>query len=478
MIRISVLHSSAEARNKLVHRLRELTTENPSELEILPRLEYRPVSLGEIKYNQLPDICIIGSQMALEDQSSIANIKATLGKTAIVVALEDDHSNLQTVDRLLRHGADDTFSLTSASEDFLKRLITLTREAPPLHSAKLVLVDSGKGGLGTTTITALVGDLLHREKKEVCLIDCDYRSQDLSRFLQAAPFINSQLQNMLEGARPVTEEFVGQALVNVWEGSTNVWLMPPPPDSEALLDPHSNYARIFLNIIESISQQVDFIVADISPIHGPIQRTFYRAANTVCYVVDNDPASIYASVDQIESKSNLLSPHAEVMLIQNKHTRYGVRTETLRRQLSQILSRTEIKWSGQPIPVCHSGARWPASGDSFISLASTKAKKACKSIVDSLLDAPKNSTALIPHPRWSLFEEFCKKFTTRGQEKPRQVEHSPRLQLTTKAEPIALPHNGLDPDVTKDTSIVNSDEVVDKEPDISELVTAPSVIAL
>ena len=67
--------------------------------------------------------------------------------------------------------------------------------------AQLILVDAGKGGLCVTSVVAGLGDALAAHGKRVLTIDLDMETQDLSRFLQTRPFVNENLQLLLEEQR-------------------------------------------------------------------------------------------------------------------------------------------------------------------------------------------------------------------------------------------------------------------------------------
>jgi MinD-like ATPase involved in chromosome partitioning or flagellar assembly len=412
MLKIVVVDRTAEERNRLVDELQALVSRIDSDLDALPRIDIHPLSLQELKFRSAPDICVVGPGLLSEEASEIGTIRKTLEETAIVARLGVETSSIALVEQLARLGIDDALPPDITPTEFLRRIVLLTRKTKRHKAGKLILVDSGKGGLGTTTVTAALADNLVCQGKRVTLVDFDFETQDLSRFLQSRPFINENLQQLLDRQRPCTQEYVDQCLVKVWDqGKGFLSCMSPVADCDELHNSGSGFSRTFLSIFEILDASADCVIVDVGCARGPMLRTLYRIADKILFIVNPDPAALYASTDRVAQLRGFLCPDSEIVFISNNRVAGGLPGSVLVEEFNRALNISPDAWSSAAIPHCSQGQRWPGSGGTLYSLGGVRVKAALSAALERLgFVARTEKTSKVMQlliERWQEFSEGC-----------------------------------------------------------------------
>jgi len=373
MLNIVVLDRSAESRNRIARQINDFLQSDFQEGGLLPRVSIKPLSRHEIKFHSAPDICIIGEEILQDEITDLHNIRKLLPDSALLVRTPASLQNLATIEQLARLGADDTMQEDITPREFLKKLIMLSRKTAKAKSGKLIIVDSGKGGVGVSSVSAAMAESLIDQGKKVALLDFDFETQDLSRFLQVRPYINENLQLLLNGNRPITEEFVNEALVQVWHDEPKLFCMPPVAESEDLYDGRAPYAKTLMSVLEILDSTFDCVIVDTGCARGAILKTLYRLADKVLFLVNNDPATLYSAVDRVSKMRFLMSPHAQMTIADNGSFYGSVKTGLSHKLLKEEFLRAsklpEEAWSKSPIPFSSGGSRWPGSGMTLFSQA-------------------------------------------------------------------------------------------------------------
>ncbi|MCB0310991.1 MAG: ParA family protein [Bdellovibrionales bacterium] len=365
MLKVVVLDRSAESRSRIVEQLNSFVNSDLAVRELMPRMSIQPLSPEEIKFNAAPDLCIIGEEVLSTDLTEIGNVRKTFQNTPILARLEDGLSQLALIEQIARLGADDVISQQTTAAEFYQKVILLTRRGRNVSSGKLILVESAKGGAGVTTLVAGMAEQLIELGKKVVVLDLDFETQDLSRFLQAKPFINENLQLLFDKQRPVIKEFVEQCLVKVWQDA-ELYCMPPVADSDKLYDLRGDYSRVLLSVLELLDAEFDCIIVDSASARGVLLKALYRVADKVVTVVNSDPATLYAAVDRLTRLRSAVAVE-NIVLVDNASSRFGMPAEMLRREFNRVAQLDEQNWSPAIIPFCRQGSRWPASGGTIFS---------------------------------------------------------------------------------------------------------------
>lgn len=385
MLKIIITDQTAAARSRLVRLVNRHLSANSAELEFMPQISVKPLAAEELKYHGEPDLCIVGSELIKNQPGDIARIRKLYPATPLIVQLEGDQNSIASIEQLARLGADDTLELETTSEQFLRKLVLLARRTSKHRSGTLVVIASGKGGMGVTSITAALGEALVDQGHRVALLDFDSDTQDLSRFLQARPYLNENLQLLLSRQRPVTEEFVQQCLVRVWQDMPQLACMPPAVETEELSQNNGEAARVLLGILDVLDSQFDYVLVDVGNARGAILRTLYRAANCCLFLVNNDPAALYAAADKIGRVRAALNPDGRLLILENNLQRWGLPQQILRTELVKAAQLSSDAWLSVSIPYSKLAFRWPGSGASMYAFGRSSMRSALTIVARGLV---------------------------------------------------------------------------------------------
>lgn len=384
MLSIYVIDSTAEARNKIVSQLNSFLLAESRDHFLLPRFSIKPIALQELKFQPAPDVCIVGDVLVASELSNLSAIRKLIPNSVILVRTTKALESLSMVEQLARMGVNDTISDQISAHEFFRKIILLARNASSKKSGRLVLVDSGKGGLGCTSIVAALGELLANNNKKAVLIDLDFETQDLSRFLQVRPYINENLHMLFEQQRAVTEESVADCLTRVWADEENLSVMPPVSDSDEIYDSRSTSAKALLSVIEILDSVFDCVIVDMGSARGALMRTLYRVADNVVFVVNNDPAALFASADKISRVRGYMGASAKFVVLQNSPTKRALPANILKNEILRTARINEDQWLSEAIPFVHPGSHWPGSGHTLYELGNKASRNTLENLAHSL----------------------------------------------------------------------------------------------
>lgn len=441
MISIVVVDRQAESRTRLVQEISEFLHTNVRDLDLIPRVNIIPLSRQELKFHSAPDLCIIGPGIVEHELADVTAIRKLFPAAAILARLRRGADDLAFVEQLARMGVDDVLSDHTTAQDFLKKLILLARRMAQRKTGKLIVVDSGKGGVGVTSIVAALGDALVKQGRRTALIDFDFDTQDLSRFLQARPFVNENLQLLFDQTRPVTQEFVEQCLVPVWEDEPLLRCMPPSADNEIIFDSRSTYPRTLISLLEIVDALHEFVIVDSGCARGAFLKTLYRLADGVVFVTDNDPASLYASVDRAKRLRGYMAPDASLTLVSNGAVKHGVPEQLMRDEFARMIGVASAECRVVSIPECRAAARWPGSGGTLLSHGREPLKRGLDSLASAVIggDEAANLSARAP------LTERLRRSLRRGRANSSRMGSEPVQPLEIGA-PAAVPERAQLPE--------------------------------
>lgn len=367
MINLFIVELSAEARTKIVEEINGYFSSDLNLLSFLPRINVRPLSLDELKFNSAPDIILVGEEVVKGDLSEISKIRRLFPTAAILVRITSGFDSLPVIEQLARLGADDVIKPSTQPEEFLKKLILLSRNGSKTKSGKLIVVEGGKGGVGVTSIACGFAEALVSFGKKVCLVDLDFETQDLSRFLQARPFVNENLSLLFSGQRPIIQEAVEHCINQVWADSDSLFVMSPPADCDELYDSKSSCARSLISVLEVLDSMFDVVIVDSSSSRGAMRKSLCRVADDLIFVASNDAASLFSSVDRLSKAISDLSPGCKVVVVENRVALGGLPSKMLFQELTRASKIPIDEISSTSVSYSKSGSTWPGSGGTLYS---------------------------------------------------------------------------------------------------------------
>ncbi|NMC62573.1 MAG: MinD/ParA family protein [SAR324 cluster bacterium] len=432
MIRIVIVDSSAESRKRIMDELNACFALDPSQLQFFPKLSITPLDPEELRFHRIPDICIVGSKMLIEEIGELTRVRRLFPNTAILVRCNGQFDSLSMVEHLARLGADDILPANLNSLELLRRIILHARSATRTRNGMLILIESGKGGLGVTSIAAALGEAFLNYGKKTLLVDFDFDTQDLCRFLQARPFFNETLGALINQSKPIVQEVVEDCIIPVWPDDDRFFVMPPPVSCEEIFESNNSSLRNLVSVFEVLDSLFDVIIVDTGAARGALRKTLYRIADRLLFVINNDPASMFASVERISDALISISPSAEVNVLHNAPQKHGLPLNLVESEISRATRLDKARIISKCIPFSKNASSWPGSGQTLLSRADASFIRSFRKVIQNLgiFEEAVQPHTDKPNILASLFNKYLKKNKETHQDKKdtvlKEIEYRPK----------------------------------------------------
>jgi septum site-determining protein MinD len=196
--------------------------------------------------------------------------------------------------------------------------------------AKVLVVTSGKGGVGKTTSTAALGAALAREGEKVVVVDFDVGLRNLDLIMGAERRVVFDLVNVAQGVAKLSQALIRDKRLE------SLWLLPASQtrDKDALTDEGVR------DIIADLRTKFDWVICD-SPAGIERGATLAMRYADEAIVVTNPEVSSVRDADRIIGMLDSKTVKAEAGEQMKKHvliTRY----DTGRAARGEMLSMDDI----------------------------------------------------------------------------------------------------------------------------------------
>src|SRR3989440_7279808 len=199
--------------------------------------------------------------------------------------------------------------------------------------AKVLVVTSGKGGVGKTTSTAALGAALAQRGEKVVVVDFDVGLRNLDLILGAERRVVFDLINVVQGVAKLSQALIRDKRLE------NLWLLPASQtrDKDALTDEGVR------SIIAEMRTKFDWILCD-SPAGIERGATLAMRFADAAVIVTNPEVSSVRDSDRIIGLLDSKTQKAEKGERMEKHvliTRYAA-SRALRGEMLSIYDVREI----------------------------------------------------------------------------------------------------------------------------------------
>jgi MinD-like ATPase involved in chromosome partitioning or flagellar assembly len=367
MIHLLLFEKNTKLRTELLLHLTAILTSEACIGVFKDRVDITAVLLDDWKQQTPPSLIFLGPETAKNSPEEIAKARNRFPKAALIVLVEE--SSLLLLQHFALYGAQNILGIHESTAVLFGSMLSVLNRTPSGKKGKLLVVDSGKGGVGLTTFVAALGSYLSQNGSVVTLLDLDFESQDLTRFLQVRPYVNEALEVIIAHETLLNVEQVNQCCQKVWEGET-LTIVPPAPAYEGLLKGSANHFRQLKGVIEIIDSQTDVTIIDIAGIPAVIAKRLYEIADNIIYLINLDPCTIHASVCRIKLIIDAHDYDQRILLVPVANTKESLGLSDVRKEFEKIIKIKGAVWTKKGIPYLPKIKNWPASGSSPIEFGS------------------------------------------------------------------------------------------------------------
>lgn len=163
------------------------------------------------------------------------------------------------------------------------------RRAGAASAPRIIVVASGKGGVGTTTVAVNLAAALAADGRRTVLVDADLGRADASLLCRVDDAYT--VADVLDGRRGVHETLV--------RGPAGVQVLPGAWASQRFADYEPAAQQRLLNELLGLGPHADYIVIDAGGAPNRIMKRFWQAADQVLVVTSPEAASVtnaYAAI--------------------------------------------------------------------------------------------------------------------------------------------------------------------------------------
>jgi len=172
---------------------------------------------------------------------------------------------------------------------------------------QILSIVSGKGGVGKSTISAVLGASLAQKGKKVLVIDLDAGLRSLDIMLGIAPKMVHDFGDLL------TKNCSLRQAIYPCELQKGLFVIPAPADPDFIFD----CAQV-AGLVSGISSSFDYILLDSPAGLGNGFQTAVKASTKVLVVATADPVCVRDAKKVSESINSLSFPKEDVRLIINR----------------------------------------------------------------------------------------------------------------------------------------------------------------
>jgi MinD-like ATPase involved in chromosome partitioning or flagellar assembly len=359
MIELGIVDLSAEGRRRLSTLVERWAWAPPGGKVSAPRISLHLLSPEEVRFHGDLDVCIIGPELVGCDAAFINSLRKQLPEKILLCVLDARTYSFGLVEQLGRLGVDDVLVDSASSDEFFRRILLLQRRVQSKKRGRLVVIDSARGGVGKTFITAAVAEGWFEKGCKVCMVDCDVLSQDLTRFMQVRPYVNESLRILIDQERVVTSETVTECVRDVWINESGFGCVAPPAGCDESLFASQHAQRGFVAVLEALLLQYDRVVVDTSSLVTPARNALFQICDDVHFVVNRDASAAYANRQALSLIAGFLKPNATLTTVLND-TGVGSAAVSLLREQVVVIAGKDV--SDIVVPKTQQAVTWMCSG--------------------------------------------------------------------------------------------------------------------
>lgn len=199
--------------------------------------------------------------------------------------------------------------------------------------SKILVVTSGKGGTGKSTIAVSLGNALVKRNKKVLLIDCDSGMRGLDIMLGISKSLVFDIADAISGnCQP-------EHIIYPCPYSDGLFLIPAPQNAQDELS-----GSVFTQFINRLENEYDYIIIDSPAGVGKGFETAVAPAQLCLVVANTEPTSVRGCANVKKRLAELGKQN--VRLVINRFSRTGFKELGVYEDLDAVIDQTGIQLLG------------------------------------------------------------------------------------------------------------------------------------
>ena len=196
--------------------------------------------------------------------------------------------------------------------------------------SQVIVVASGKGGTGKTTVSTSLALALSRKNYKVLIIDCDSGMRGTDMMLGITGKLVNDLSDVISGACTADEAIYD------CDGVNGLYAIAAPISAEDEISP-----PVMKQFIDEHKNKYDFVIVDAPAGVGTGFESAAIAADRALVVVNTEPISVRGGVNILKKFDEM--GINDVRLVINRFDKERFMATKLYRDLDQVIDETSIQ---------------------------------------------------------------------------------------------------------------------------------------
>ncbi len=196
--------------------------------------------------------------------------------------------------------------------------------------SQVIVVASGKGGTGKTTVSTSLALALSRKNYKVLIVDCDSGMRGTDMMLGITGKLVNDLSDVISGACTVDEA------IYECDGANSLYAIAAPISAEDEISP-----QVMKQFIDENKNNYDFVIVDAPAGVGTGFESAAIAADRALVVVNTEPISVRGGVNILKKLDDM--GVNDVRLVINRFDKERFIATRLYRDLDQVIDETGIQ---------------------------------------------------------------------------------------------------------------------------------------
>jgi septum site-determining protein MinD len=187
--------------------------------------------------------------------------------------------------------------------------------------ARIIVISSGKGGVGKTTTAINIGAALNKLDKEVIIVDANLNTPNVGIHL-GAPIVPVTLNHVLKGKADVEEA--------IYEHSSGTKIVP---SSLSVKEIAKFNAKKLPEIAKKLKKYADFVIFDSAAGFGEEVIAVYDAAEEIIIVTNPEMPAVTDSLKAVKVAREMGKEIKGVIITRHRNKKYEMSLQSIKSML-------------------------------------------------------------------------------------------------------------------------------------------------